>query len=402
MTRTPDPAEVRARLAEWLQGLSGVMVEVCDPHPGNPSENIFPVERRDLLAALASATEAPPVAGMGERAMLERFDAHMLAVSHRRPSAKRDELLSELQTIRDGMCRAALTKPTPLEGAGGSIILLRELLHESLYHLRLDDAAKRYHEKAMAALNEPTPPASVSGGVLDALERVRDALLDSQYLAGVTAGWNAAQSDEPEAALARLQAARAGHLAGFKEAKATLAAAPEAATPPMDRDAIAADIARIAGCQVGSERTRKIVDYILAREAATPSAVLAKAIDERLWKVSGSKKPADLIAALNDIEALVRPALAPDKAPSAVGGVDRMREADELARLIFPAAASAWDREVEHGLAKGMSRAGAIDDAYHYTKDFRPEVNWIQCRDRVRKALAALASGETSPERGEG
>jgi hypothetical protein len=57
-----------------------------------------------------------------------------------------------------------------------------------------------------------------------AREAIRDALMDSQYMAGVTAGWNAAQSDDPETALASLRASRSGYLAGFKEAKAILAA----------------------------------------------------------------------------------------------------------------------------------------------------------------------------------
>ncbi|MGV1682962.1 hypothetical protein [Sphingopyxis sp. NJF-3] len=34
---------------------------------------------------------------------------------------------------------------------------LRDLIRESLYHLRLDDGAKAYHEKACAALSETRP-----------------------------------------------------------------------------------------------------------------------------------------------------------------------------------------------------------------------------------------------------
>jgi hypothetical protein len=69
-------------------------------------------------------------------------------------------------------------------------------------------------------MKTPTPEIAGAG----AAETVRDALLDSQYLAGVTAGWNAAQADDPNAALASLQKSRAGHLAGYKEARAILAA----------------------------------------------------------------------------------------------------------------------------------------------------------------------------------
>jgi len=60
-----------------------------------------------------------------------------------------------------------------------------------------------------------------------AKETIRDALMDSQYMAGVTAGWNAANSADPEAALARLQTSRAGYLSGLKAAKAIIAGAPQ-------------------------------------------------------------------------------------------------------------------------------------------------------------------------------
>ena len=61
--------------------------------------------------------------------------------------------------------------------------------------------------------------------VLEARQTIADALSDSAYLAGVTAGWNASQADDPNAALAALQQSRSGHMAGYKEAKAKLAAA---------------------------------------------------------------------------------------------------------------------------------------------------------------------------------
>jgi len=61
----------------------------------------------------------------------------------------------------------------------------------------------------------------------EAVATIRDALLDSQYLAGVTAGWNAAQADDPNAALAAIQRAYEGHLSGYKEAKAIRAALQE-------------------------------------------------------------------------------------------------------------------------------------------------------------------------------
>lgn len=43
-----------------------------------------------------------------------------------------------------------------------------------------------------------------------------DMLADSNYLAGVMAGWNAAQSDNPNEALAKIQASRQGHIAAYR------------------------------------------------------------------------------------------------------------------------------------------------------------------------------------------
>ncbi|MFW6855952.1 hypothetical protein ACODYM_32135 [Burkholderia gladioli] len=70
-------------------------------------------------------------------------------------------------------------------------------------------------------------------------DEVRDSLLDSQYLAGVTAGWNAANADDPNAALGKIHASRAGYLrplrdwqkAGRPGVPATPATADERACP---------------------------------------------------------------------------------------------------------------------------------------------------------------------------
>ena len=63
-------------------------------------------------------------------------------------------------------------------------------------------------------------------------QTIHDALCDSQYLAGVKAGWNAACIKDAEAAAAellRIQNSRRGYLAGVGTAKANLRAARPAA-----------------------------------------------------------------------------------------------------------------------------------------------------------------------------
>jgi len=70
------------------------------------------------------------------------------------PKDENDEELhpSELPAVITRAKLAALA-PAPASSVGDDF---RSLVFESLYHLRLDDAAKRYHEKAMAALNATT------------------------------------------------------------------------------------------------------------------------------------------------------------------------------------------------------------------------------------------------------
>ncbi|NQE62899.1 hypothetical protein [Caulobacter sp. RHG1] len=49
-------------------------------------------------------------------------------------------------------------------------------------------------------------------------EAKSDMLADSNYLAGVTAGWNAAQDGNPNEALAKIQNSRKGHIGAYRAA----------------------------------------------------------------------------------------------------------------------------------------------------------------------------------------
>lgn len=61
-------------------------------------------------------------------------------------------------------------------------------------------------------------------------EAIDAALSDSQYLAGMAAGWNAAQAEDPNAAFQKLRKAYAGHLKPIKDAHAVLPPAQGAPT----------------------------------------------------------------------------------------------------------------------------------------------------------------------------
>lgn len=60
----------------------------------------------DALEAAAKEIERMR-GGVGARAMIERFDIHRLRIADRRPSAKRDEFLGELDFIRRDMLTAS-------------------------------------------------------------------------------------------------------------------------------------------------------------------------------------------------------------------------------------------------------------------------------------------------------
>lgn len=65
----------------------------------------------------------------------------------------------------------------------------------------------------------PTPQADSQPAPVAAFE-VADAIADSQYLAGVSAGWNAANADNPNEALRKLHESRAGYLKPLSAARA--------------------------------------------------------------------------------------------------------------------------------------------------------------------------------------
>src|SRR5215217_851769 len=59
------------------------------------------------------------------------------------------------------------------------------------------------------------------------------------------------------------------------------------AAPSPDVAALATDIARVAGCQVGSERTRRIVAYILETLSLQKAADRAVPFGFYFWRSNG-------------------------------------------------------------------------------------------------------------------
>lgn len=88
-------------------------------------------------------------------------------------------------------------------------------------------------ESALAAPPVEQPAAAPADERASGMpDEVRDSMMDSQYLAGVTAGWNAANADDPNAALKKIHDAYSGYLNPLRDwQKAGRPGAP--ATPAM-------------------------------------------------------------------------------------------------------------------------------------------------------------------------
>ena len=100
---------------------------------------------------------------------------------------------------------------------------------------------------------------------------VADAMADSQYLAGVSAGWNAANADDPNAALQKLHESRAGYLKPLSAARAPSdsVTAPAGGTNTKTAELLSTTVGLLMGYREGG-----------ARQPYKPGGVIAKTVDE--------------------------------------------------------------------------------------------------------------------------
>lgn len=183
--------------------------------------------------------------------------------------------------------RALATSANETGAEGPAIELLRKFMEyrDSDYVPNvLFDCARTIIDNAMAAA---APADERASGMPD---EVRDSMMDSQYLAGVTAGWNAANADDPNAALKKIHDAYSGYLNPLRDwQKAGRPGAP--ATPAMaDERAECIAWANANGfpkyhesmCAAWEERAR--------RAAASPAAEAVTITDAEAEMLVGIKK----------------------------------------------------------------------------------------------------------------
>ena len=146
----------------------------------------------------------------------------------------------------------------------------------------------------------PTAQAAESVPAVDGALEVADAMADSQYLAGVSAGWNAANADDPNAALQKLHESRAGYLQPIRTAARALALS----TPPAEQQAASSAVLKaIHEANMQLVRTGDdafmLVPYKVAtvEQQAAPKAAPGGALDEAMRERDDAE---DFIDALLD------------------------------------------------------------------------------------------------------
>lgn len=135
-------------------------------------------------------------------------------------------------------------------------------------------------------------------------DEVRDSMMDSQYLAGVTAGWNAANADDPNAALKKIHDAYSGYLNPLRDwQKAGRPGAP--ATPAM------------------ADERAECIAWAIANGFTKYHESMCAAWEERARRAAASAAPADERAV--SFEAWC------DRFPE-ISAVERLRDAWQEAR----------------------------------------------------------------------
>lgn len=176
-----------------------------------------------------------------------RYEDHVAALQAQRPAPSvavalsddlRDRLVAISEAIADQDDRAAQAmlreilaapQPSPTPQAASSAVL-KAIREANMQLVRTGDDefmlvtyknAKAQCDGGQCGIGGycddcPMPKADSQPAPVE----VADAMADSQYLAGVSAGWNAANADDPNAALQKLHESRAGYLKPLRAARA--------------------------------------------------------------------------------------------------------------------------------------------------------------------------------------
>lgn len=193
---------------------------------------LTPEVREDLKAKALKASNGPWTReGDGARALLRDAGLMILAVRHRIPAALHEANFDFIAAANPSTIlayEAALEEAEAREhrvcagcGTSRSMADLKAGGHVSCCPERKMLTAAEWAARAEKAEQGPSAQQQENERLREALrlsEAKSDMLADSNYLAGVSAGWNAAQDGNPNEALAKIQNSRKGHIGAYRAA----------------------------------------------------------------------------------------------------------------------------------------------------------------------------------------
>ncbi|VBP71109.1 Uncharacterised protein [Burkholderia pseudomallei] len=281
MTTNENPAAVRVCAIADIQCSRGCGTGACKREAESLQPAAAPIDdARECLMDVVSHHHDFVTACKSIKGELHACGAHDSAAYWQKQIDVLDRMKAQAE-------RALATSANEIGAEGPAIELLRKFMEyrDSDYVPNvLFDCARTIIDNAMAAA---APADERASGMPD---EVRDSMMDSQYLAGVTAGWNAANADDPNAALKKIHDAYSGYLNPLRDwQKAGRPGAP--ATPAMaDERAECIAWANANGfpkyhesmCAAWEERAR--------RAAASPAAEAVTITDAEAEMLVGIKK----------------------------------------------------------------------------------------------------------------
>ncbi|KGX12503.1 hypothetical protein X986_3898 [Burkholderia pseudomallei] len=276
-----DALTVLARIVELDDGKNR---KAHKPHPERYQEwKSYAAELPKLLAQAREIVAASPVeqpallTAQDALAAIETFEIVGDNNDSREPNAEDRFILTEFVAHLFGGFRVELPAAAPASANETGAEEMRDTAMRTVQAMGLvyTPGSDRWrpnpnHAPAAAAV---APADERAAGMPD---EVRDSMMDSQYLAGVTAGWNAANADDPNAALKKIHDAYSGYLnplrdwqkAGRPGAPATPATADERAECIAWANANGFPKYHESMCAAWEERAR--------RAAASPAAEVVR------------------------------------------------------------------------------------------------------------------------------
>lgn len=236
------------------------------------------VEAQQRATHVQNPAEIEHVAGDVSKNGPKSNMAQQPATSAAAAVSDEDEALDLLATLFDDWESGTQCYEEPESSDGFLGHALR--LDDEVFH-RCADLLNRRRGKQPA----PTAQADSQPAPVAAFE-VADAMADSQYLAGVSAGWNAANADDPNAALQKLHESRAGYLKPLATARAPAGSV----TAPAGEAGLMVDRATVIEWLDANdiEVTDRQMEGLFHFAAPTPPAQAAESVreDAARWQMA--------------------------------------------------------------------------------------------------------------------